>query len=241
MVEFNTPNSGSGFREGLRIAPEVLTPGGGTRVQRSRHLSLNEGRLTRQPTLLSVGCSPATNAAELKYLLGNSNTKLKAKAKLGPSPGSASTLGSTSDGPKIYLEQAKARARVELDIILSNDTCVQGGVLKGQVNLCIRKRSKKEAPILLSDVKLRIVGFECIQNRDGRHIFYQYAVALNAVAPALSPIYVSGPDTEGYMEAKEGLHRVPFAVTLPIESEYGSPKGVLTLPSGVAVRYIVMR
>ncbi|KZT30910.1 hypothetical protein NEOLEDRAFT_45328 [Neolentinus lepideus HHB14362 ss-1] len=233
-VEFDIHSDGPAFKEGHLIAPQILTPGGGTRVQRSRHMSLNEGRLNRQPTLLSVGCSSARNATELKALLGNSSTKLKAKAKILPPHGSAGEMR------RISLEQAKSRARVELDLVLSNNTCVQGGVLKGQVNLRIRKRLKKEAGLRLSDAKLRVVGFEGIPNGGARHVFYQHTAPLEAVSATLASIYASPPDLQGYAEVKEGTHHIPFAMELPTENSYGHAKGILTLPSGVVVRYIVM-
>ncbi|TFK56747.1 hypothetical protein OE88DRAFT_1606938, partial [Heliocybe sulcata] len=233
-VEFDNSGGAPAFKEGHLIAPQVLTPGGGTRVQRSRHLSLNEGRLNRQPTLLSVGCSSARNASELKALLGNSSTKLRAKAKIMSPPGSA------GQARRVSLEQAKSRARVELDLSLTNNTCVQGGMLKGLIYLRIRERSKKEASILLGDAKLRVVGFEAIPNGGARYVFYQHTTPLEAAAATLPSIYALPADSQGYVEVKEGPHRIPFAMELPIENSFGSAKGVLTLPSGVVVRYIVM-
>jgi len=239
MVEFDIGGGGSGFREGQRIALESVTPGGGSNLRKSqKHFDVpaEDTSLSRHGTLLSVGATPGRNAAELKSLLGNSNSRLKPGAAILQLHGQ--TFHGNKDGTS--LEQAKARARVEVDIALESNTCVQGGYLKGHIKIRIRKRSKKESDVEISGGKVRVVGFECIPNEDDRHTFYQCSAPLSAVTASSGNIYASHPDSEGFAKAREGVHTLPFAMLLPLDGEVGNSKGAVHVHSGVTVRYIAM-
>src|SRR3984957_5164470 len=235
MVELDMSGTISGFREGSRIALGSMTPGGGSKRGPTTSNSLHDQRsLGRHGTLLTVGGAPERNAAELKSLLGNSSSRLKSGAAVLP-PSGKGTVGVEP----VALEQAKARARVEVDIVLESNVCVQGGYLKGYVKIHVRERSKKESPILVAEGKVRIVGFECIPNGDSRSTFYHYAAPLSSIATSPIRLYASASDAEGFSEAKEGVHVIPFAMHLPLECE-SNAKGVLHSQSVVRVRYIAM-
>ncbi|KAJ7597496.1 hypothetical protein C8J56DRAFT_772996, partial [Mycena floridula] len=186
--------------------------------------------LSRHGTLLTVGASPARNVAELKSILGNANSRLKAGAAILLPPGQLSSAETS-------LEQAKPRARVEVDISLQSNSCVQGGYLGGHVKIRVRKRSKKEAAVKLAGGKVRVIGFECI-NESHRHMFYQCSAALSEVTTTSDQMLSGLPDAEGFAFVHEGIHALPFAMFLPVEGD--SSKGVFPSYSGAAVRYIVM-
>ncbi|EGN93144.1 hypothetical protein SERLA73DRAFT_163658 [Serpula lacrymans var. lacrymans S7.3] len=256
MVEFDVYGQagGSGFRAGQRIAPDCVTPGGGStdwgaKPQRPQPRkaasagveSLSE-TLSRSDTFLDIG-APARSAAELKSLLGNAQSRLKPGASMFPQ--SLRRAVSTGTGLNILaegvaLEQAKARARVEVDIVLESETCVQGGYLKGHVKIHVGKFSVKDPPVLLSQGKVRVVGFECIPFENNRCMFYQHSVPFSEVMTGADIFCRTGEDEDGWAEAKEGTHVLPFAMLLPMEGNCGTPKGSLNVHSGVCLRYVAM-
>ncbi|KAL1951576.1 hypothetical protein VTO73DRAFT_725 [Trametes versicolor] len=199
----------------------------------------SDSGFSRHDSLFSFGASSTRNAAELKSFLGSSNSRLKPGATVLPLYGAAADK-KIAGAHTVSLEQAKARARVEVDIVLENDCCVEGGYLRGSVKLRVRKRHKKEAHILLADGKLRVIGFESIPGEADRHAFYQRASPLCAVTDAYSRIYDSPADSEGFSRAMEGVHVLPFAMQLSADAQLGSPKGSPCLQSGVSIRYIAM-
>ncbi|KAK0465584.1 immunoglobulin E-set, partial [Desarmillaria tabescens] len=239
MVELDVCGGTSGFKTGERIVmdPDPLihdTIWRRCQPRNSQASSAEETALSRHGTLLSVGVTAGRNAAELKSILGNSNSRLKPGAALIPS----STR--TSQGDKTSLEQAKPRARVEVDIILSSKTCVQGGFLQGHVKVRIRKPGRKESAVLVSGGKIRVVGFECINGEDDRHTFYQTSTLLSDVSSSFEEMLGTAPDDEGFAKAKEGVFVFPFSMALPLDGDAGNPKGMLHPHSGITVRYIAM-
>ncbi|KAF5385239.1 hypothetical protein D9615_001281 [Tricholomella constricta] len=191
--------------------------------------------LSRHGTLLSVNATPGRNAAELKTILGSSNARLKPGAALLPIPGHFS-----NGEDRTSLEQAKSRARVEVDIILDRKIYVQGGYLQGHVKIRIQKSSKNDAPVMISGGKVRVVGFESITSEHDRYPFYQCSSPLSTVTATSGSLYESHPDEEGFALAIEGEYTLPFSMYLPMSADYGLPKGALQIQSGVAVRYIAM-
>lgn len=198
------------------------------------------GVLPRDVTLLSFGGSHARSAAELKSLLGNSNARLKAGSVIVPDHMRSSTDKKTQKEHAVAFEQAKSRARVEVDIVLESNVCVQGGYLRGHIKVRVRRQSKKEGVTLLSEGKLRVIGYEALASEDEHHTFYQCAAPLSAVTDASQNLYASGADVDGFSPAIEGLHVLPFAFKLPADNFFGTPKGVLNLSAGVSVKYIAM-
>ena len=173
LVELDLLGSGSGFKQGTAIVPGLVTPGGTSGVvypPLAPRANLHSKRgskventqcLSRHATLLSRDVTPARNAAELKSLLGNSRSKIKSGAKLLP-PSNLSQLSSPTDpnSVAVTLEQGKSRARVEVDILLDSELCVEGGYLTGRLHVRVRRVREKEAVVLMAGGKIRIVGFE---------------------------------------------------------------------------------
>ncbi|KAJ7170042.1 hypothetical protein C8R46DRAFT_1266207 [Mycena filopes] len=190
-----------------------------------------EAPLSRHGTLLSPGATTLKRAVELKSLLGNAHSRLR--------PGALVLQQPDGQEPTSF-EQAKPRARVEIDIVLRSNVCVEGGVITGFVKLRIRPRSKKESMVLISDGKLRIIGFESTEG--DYHEFFQHSAALSEVVTHPPRIYNSPPDSEGFFATGdlEGVHHtLAFEMALPMGG-VRRPKGPFHGPSGVAIRYIAL-
>ena len=207
--------------------------------------------LSTSDTLLQISASPHKSTSELRILLGNSTFRLKRNASVIPpsspqraiSTAAFSTAANDDLSPDaLVLEKAKPRARVEVDIILESETCVQGSALKGHITIHVRKNANKKqtTPILLSKAKVRVVGYEAIPHGNTRCTFYQCTALLSHVAPAWDSVLASPPDQDGWAEAKEGIHVLPFSLTLPADGACGIAKGTLNIHSGVALRYFAM-
>ncbi|KAF8445599.1 hypothetical protein L210DRAFT_3641965 [Boletus edulis BED1] len=207
--------------------------------------------LSTSDTLLQISAPPHKSTSELRILLGNSAFRLKRNASVIPpvsfhravSSGALSTVENDDLPPDpLALEKAKPRARVEVDIVLESETCVQGSALKGHITIHVRKNANKKqnTPILLSKAKVRVVGYEAIPNGNTRCTFYQCTALLSHVAPAWDSVLASPPDEDGWAEAKEGIHVLPFSLTLPADGMCGIAKGTLNIHSGVALRYFAM-
>ena len=140
--------------------------------------------LQRQSTLLSAGANPAKRAKELERLLApkSAGARQLHSSEAGPcdsaatpcqpifSPGGTSFHPVDAIGPQpalkrkastVALEQAgKGKARVELDLLLASSLVVEGGMLKGRMEVRVRKDRDGEGEVWLGAVKARIVGFE---------------------------------------------------------------------------------
>lgn len=252
MVEFDVygkPGE-SGYRVGQRIATESLMPPGSSKFATPPRKTLSAGpvvgsiaSLATSATLFDVNVAPVQSGPEIKTLLRNSSSRLKLGTTVHPRPAlrNADSGGDLcTDFMPITLEKAKWRSRVEVDIMLENHTCVQGGYLKGTVKIHIKKGSKKDAPLLLSQGKVRVVGFECIPQKDSKCTFYRYSALLSEIAPLWKGLFKSPPDDDGWAEAQEGVHIFPFAMLLPSDGSCGMAKGVLSINSGVAIKYVAM-
>ncbi|KAH9486496.1 hypothetical protein JR316_0000561 [Psilocybe cubensis] len=174
----------------------------------------------------------AWNGAEIETVLGNSKSRLRSGAKLLPH--------SPRQHKGVSLEKAKRRPRVDVNIFLGNDVCVEGGCLQGLVKLQIREGSKKSQPLLLSGGKIRVVGFESTTKEEQRSTFYQFCANVSDVASGLDVLYSSEPDAGGFVKAVEGAYVLPFVIELDPSQALGRPKGSMHLQSGASVRYIVM-
>jgi hypothetical protein len=218
---------------GIPFTQEHLDP----LADRSLNMRDLSGELTlsRNDTLLTASASIGRSSAELNTILGNADSRLKSGAGL------VSILREDMGAVNItMLEQAKNRTRVDLDIALESNVCVQDGYLKGHIKVRIWKHSKNDYPVLVSGGKVRVIGFECIMNEKARLAFYQTSAPLSEVASGLGNLYVFAPDGEGFCRAIDGTYSFPFALHLPLSSEHGTPKGVMHSQSGVSIRYIVM-
>ncbi|KAG8923764.1 hypothetical protein FRC00_005879 [Tulasnella sp. 408] len=251
MVEFDPYSQsgvgGSGFKTGHQIGLTPSLPSTATPRTRQRAATHSGASLARSGTLFSSDASGSRKSAELKTLLGGSSHKLPSKATI-PAPSSGQPDGqkkkkarrsaSTSDiSGVVALEKAKSKARVEVDIELESETVVEGGYLRGKMEVTIRKPGKNESPIWIGGGKMRIVGFEGLPHNDIRYTFYQCAEALSSITSASHHLFASAPDDEGFCRAREGTHILPFAMKIPIS---GTAKGPLHAKSGAMVRYIAM-
>lgn len=241
MVELDALGGGSGFREGRHIASGTFTPVGASvklpRLENTHRISPGHC-LSRHGTLLSQDAPAARNAAELKSLLGNSRSRVKAGAAVLPPHGQlTSVVGSVSP---VALEQGKSRARVEVDIVLESGIAVEGGYLNGHLRITVRQRTKKEDPICLSEGKVRVAGFEVTPDDEHRHIFYHVSSPLMDIASGCHELYTSSPDSDGFAFVREGSHILPFSLPLPVGGSGGSAKGALHHPSEATIRYIAI-
>ncbi|CAG8725493.1 9232_t:CDS:2, partial [Acaulospora colombiana] len=129
--------------------------------------------------------------------------KLDSKARVLPSHKYKPEINDTPrvipPSPVVSLEQAKTKSKVELDLQLDSDTCIEGGYMKGSVVINIRS-SKKGVPIYLGDGKVRVIGFEA---------------PLSNISPFIHQVYASLADEEGFYPGKEGEYLLPFAMRLP--------------------------
>ncbi|KXN88790.1 hypothetical protein AN958_06659 [Leucoagaricus sp. SymC.cos] len=198
------------------------------------YLSLGDPGLTRHGTLLTANATPARAAAELKSILGNHNARLKSKAAL-----VRVDSGSAAFNRHVTLEQAKSRARVEVDILPQSPICVQGGHLRGHIKVSIRKATAKETPIFIAGGKIRVIGFESVGDKS-KSVFYQCLAMLASVTPSLDGLYASNRDVEGFAQAKEGDHQFPFALYLTLSNDKGQAKGSLKSHPGFGLNYIAM-
>jgi hypothetical protein len=173
-------------------------------------------------------------SADLKVLLGNTQSKLRSGAKLLRTASSHET----SPDYAVQLERNSSRSRVELDLFLDNELCVQGGILKfGSVQVRVKKKHK--SPIFLSARELRVVG-ENILDDGERATFYHCARPLAAVASGTHRLYTWEADDEDFATTSEGVYLLHFAFRVPLTTEFGIPKGPMHPRSGASVRYVTM-
>jgi hypothetical protein len=205
--------------------PLVFFPRADQRLTLSRHDTLWEQKAT-------VSRSGKTNG-DLEVLLGNTQSKLRSGAKL------LRTASPNEEGSEytVPLERNASRSRVELDLFLDNELCVQGGYLKGSVKIRVKKH---KSPILLSAGKLRVVGFETILDNAERATFYHCARTLASVASGAHRLYTSETDDEGFARTSEGVYVLPFTFHVPLTTEFGIPKGAMPPRSGASIRYVTM-
>jgi hypothetical protein len=204
-------------------------------------------RLQRSPSILSSLSVPSRATAELVCLLGDKNGKLKAGATVRP-PSQNLHSHVTTDSPItpqspvniIKVERAKRKPRVVLDLRQDGDTFVQGQNISGRLVVHV---GNAESPVRLANTKLRVIGFECLEDGPTFHVFFHYSCNFDEISYAGEQVFSESPDygdEEGYREARPGIHILPFEMTLPEDSCFGKPKGVLDVPGGVSVRYIIM-
>ena len=201
----------------------------------------------RQPSIISSLPLPSPAPAELVCLLGDKHGKLKARAAVRSrdQEGLSYIRVDNSMTPQkkpanmTTLERAKHKPRVQLNLRLASDTFVQGQTISGQLIVYVRSA---KFPVRLAKIKLRVIGFECLTDGPNFHVFFHHSCQFDEISYAGEQIFSESPDysdEEGYREAREGIHVLPFEMTLPDDSSGGKPKGVIDV-HGAAVRYIVM-
>ncbi|GAA5977998.1 hypothetical protein JCM10908_004190 [Rhodotorula pacifica] len=197
----------------------------------------------RQPMLLTAGASTVRRRKELDRLLMPS-TRFGAFGE-GPTPAyrnSGAADSSATSSPAV-LEQAKSasNARVELDLMLETPLVVEGGWLKGKLEVRARKPGDREGELWLGKPKLRVIGFEELASGEGRFIFFHHASSVDSLdtpsGQACSlPCFDSAADEEGFHRAKLGQHTMPVKMLIPVGK---GAKGPWKGKQGV-VRYIAI-
>ncbi|KPV75995.1 uncharacterized protein RHOBADRAFT_43430 [Rhodotorula graminis WP1] len=212
--------------------------------------------LQRQSTLLTAGASTVRRRKELDRLLAPTS-RHAGISSLGtiaqsPTPSTTSSAVTNSTQPRaashasaqvaslpspVVLEQAKhgKGARVELDLALETPLVVEGGLLKGRLEVRIRKSKEREGEVWVGTPKIRVIGFEELSSGDGRYIFYHASAPASTSTDPLA-CYDSPADSEGFHRGKSGQHNVAVKMSLPIGK---GAKGPWKGKQGV-VRYIAI-
>ncbi|KAJ9125572.1 hypothetical protein QFC22_000534 [Naganishia vaughanmartiniae] len=205
---------------------------------RKRALSEGEVQLNRQGTLLTPHATDKRASAELGIMLGSGRLKIQ-KGKLLPQ-GELPIEEKLAKLDQVKLEAKKGRkARVEVDVILESDVMVEGGQLRGRLEVRIRKSRKGES-LWIGAGKVRVCGYEEHAQTDTRHIFYHYPHQLPLFSrydDSQHPLFASPTNEEGYRLAREGFHVIPFSVRLPLN---GGAKGGWVGSRTTGVKYVVV-
>ena len=233
MVALDVFNSTTGFKEGLPISRDNFTPER-PRPQSRYHSFDSQSTPNRRGTISNPVIASAATSKELKAILGNAHSRLKAGASM-PSSLAGETTGVNE---RLLLEQTKSHALVEVDVALESNTCVQGGSLQGSVVVNILPHPKGYL-VQITETKLRVVGFEDVPSIDERHIFYQESQPISSVSSSWNAPFDSEFDDDGFTRTKTGLHTIPFSLFPPAAGTCGDSKGIFD-SSSASVRYIVM-
>ncbi|WWC58326.1 uncharacterized protein I303_100866 [Kwoniella dejecticola CBS 10117] len=213
--------------------------------RRGRSLSDGAQLLARQGTLLHPQSSKQRSSAELNVLLGGPKSRRLSSNKLLPPPPTEEVQddGAWQKDNKVRLEASKkGKARVEVDVVLERECVVEGGEVRGRMEVRISGGKRGEG-LRVGAGKVRVVGFEELSGTT-RHIFYHQPHPLPVFDPSIqhnlsSSLFASGPDSDGYRLAAEGTHNIPFRMRLPLG---GGAKGTYTSQNGKGpcVRYVVV-
>lgn len=233
MVALDVFNSTTGFKEGLPISQDNLSPE--QPPLRSGYHSLDTQSIpNRRGTISNPVIPSAATSKELKAILGNTHSRLKAGASMSSSL--AGEIAGTNE--RLLLEQTKSHALVEVDVALESNICVQGGSLQGSVVINVLPHPKGYL-VQITETKLRVVGFEFVSSIDERHIFYQESQPISSLSGSWNTPLDSEFDDDGFARTKTGLHIIPFSLFLPIAGTCGDSKGIFN-SSNASVRYIIM-
>ncbi|WVF66096.1 hypothetical protein IAT40_000835 [Kwoniella sp. CBS 6097] len=212
---------------------------------RARSLSDGAQLLARQGTLLHPASSKQRASAELGVLLGGPKSRRLAQNKLLPPPPTDADDARShwQKNNQVRLEASKkGKARVEVDVVLERECVVEGGEVRGRMEVRITGGKRGEG-LRVGGGKVRVVGFEELST-SSRHIFYHQPYPLPVFDPSIqhnlsSSLFGSGPDSDGYRLASEGSHSIPFRMRLPLG---GGAKGTYTPINGKGpcVRYVVV-
>ncbi|GAA98222.1 uncharacterized protein L969DRAFT_102115 [Mixia osmundae IAM 14324] len=196
----------------------------------------NTSHVQRHGTLLSTGTSPARHSKELGRILDPTSTPARSMSAQLPSLSASVTVHRPR--PQAQLEQqVSKKARVELDFALESALIVEGGSVRGTMEIRTAKSANAADQVWLSRPKARIVGFEEISSPNVRHIIFQHTDSIASPDGADTlPCFDSEPDAEGFSRAKTGSFAFPFQMDLPVSS---GAKGPSRNKQGL-VRYIII-
>lgn len=128
---------------------------------RPRHVrSLSEGAtLARQGTLLHPASSEQRASQELGILLGNKSKRPSQSRLLPPPELTTWTQAGAGTPERVRIEAAKKRrAKVEVDVVLERECVVEGGELRGRMEITVN--DGKNDGLRIGGGKVRVIGFE---------------------------------------------------------------------------------
>jgi hypothetical protein len=99
------------------------------------------------------------SSAELNIILGSSNLRASASRLL--PQGELPIEEKLAKMDQVRIEAKKgSKARVEVDVVLERDVVVEGGEVRGRLEVRVRREKKGEGKVWIGGGKMRIVGFE---------------------------------------------------------------------------------
>jgi hypothetical protein len=127
---------------------------------RARSLSDGAAMLARQGTLFHPGSSKQRSAAELNLMLGQAKSRRLSGTRVLPPPDLEAWTMAGGDTDEVRLEAAKRKkARVEVDVVLERECVVEGGEVRGRLEVRVNGGKRGEG-LRVAGGKVRVVGFE---------------------------------------------------------------------------------
>lgn len=220
--------------------PMTPPPDGSVDLRRRGHVRSNSdgiALLARQGTLFHPASNDARASQELDVMLGKPKSRRLSANAILPAP-------ETPKKSEVRLEASKkSRARVELDVVIERECVVEGGELRGRLEVVVRG-GKRGNGLRVGAGKLRVLGYEEVVDgsKTNRHIFYQHQYLLPEFFEHDAPpttLFASEADEEGFHLAHEGTHALSFSMQLPVG---GGAKGAFTGDKGKGpnIRYVVV-
>ena len=127
---------------------------------RGRSLSEGAGVLARQGTLFHPGASKQRSSAELGLMLGQPRSRRLSGNKILPPPDLEAWTMAGGSSDEVRLEASKKKkARVEVDVVLERECVVEGGEIRGRLEITVNGGKRGEG-LRVAGGKARVVGFE---------------------------------------------------------------------------------
>lgn len=127
---------------------------------RGRSLSEGAGLLARQGTLFHPDSSKQRSSAELSLMLGQPRSRRLSGNRVLPPPDLEAWRMAGGSTDEVRLEAAKKKkARVEVDVVLERECVVEGGEVRGRLEIIVNGGKRGEG-LRVAGGKARVVGFE---------------------------------------------------------------------------------
>jgi hypothetical protein len=127
---------------------------------RARSLSDGAAILARQGTLFHPGSSKQRSSAELNLMLGQPKSRRLSGTRILPPPDQEAWTLAGGATDEVRLEAAKKKkARVEVDVVLERECVVEGGEVRGRLEIRVNGGKRGEG-LRVAGGKVRVVGFE---------------------------------------------------------------------------------
>ena len=127
---------------------------------RARSLSDGAAMLARQGTLFHPGSSKQRSSAELNLMLGQPKSRRLSGTRVLPPPDLEAWTMAGGATDEVRLEAAKRKkARVEVDVVLERECVVEGGEVRGRLEVRVTGGKRGEG-LRVAGGKVRVVGFE---------------------------------------------------------------------------------